>query len=63
MVFIVGLINSMKLRSCSKGEIAQLKVQLMAANKNYLCSLPTNGESSYDILLDDGKNNYLLCTA
>lgn len=40
------------LKSRSKGEIAMLQVQLAAANKNYLISLPSSQESYYDILID-----------
>lgn len=43
----------MKLSTRSKGEIAQLKVQLVAAGKNLPCSLPFNVDSFYDLLLDD----------
>ncbi len=45
----------MKLFSRSKGQLAQLKVQIMAMNKNYSCSIPTNAESPYDIIIDNNK--------
>lgn len=40
------------LKSRNKGEIAMLQVQLAAAHKNYLISLPSSQESYYDILID-----------
>ncbi len=44
----------MKLFSRSKGIIAQLKVELAAAQKNLPVSIPTNPDSNYDILVDSG---------
>jgi hypothetical protein len=43
----------MKLKNYSKGQIAQLKIQLMAAKKNLLCSLPTVGATRYDLIMDN----------
>ena len=45
----------MKLLSSSKGEIAQLKVQIRAAEKNLISSIPQT-EVQYDIILDDNIN-------
>jgi hypothetical protein len=45
----------MKLRSISKGEIAQLRCQLEAAKKGFISSIPTI-EVGYDLLIDDGKD-------
>ena len=38
-----------------KGEIAKLKIELRAAEKGLLLSLPTRAESRYDCIIDDGK--------
>lgn len=45
----------MRLSSKNKGEIAQLKIQLEAARRNIISSIPTT-EVSYDILLDSRNN-------
>jgi hypothetical protein len=45
----------MKLATCFKGIKAQLRVELAAAEKGYLVSIPTSHSCIYDILLDDGK--------
>ena len=41
-------------KSWSKGEFAQLKVQLKAAEKGFAVSIPTTPEK-YDLIIDDGK--------
>ncbi len=43
----------MKLTSRSKGQIAQLKIELEAANKNYIISRPSV-DCYYDLILDPG---------
>jgi hypothetical protein len=43
----------MLLKTHSKGQIAVLKVQLRCYEKNLICSLPTNNEIYYDLILDD----------
>ncbi len=47
---------NMKLLSRSKGEIAMLKVQLKAHEKNLVCSLPSNNELYYDLIIDNPQN-------
>lgn len=44
------------LKTRSRGEIAQLKVQLACAERNFLYGLPQTSECFYDILIDDCKN-------
>ena len=45
----------MKLSTRSRGQIAMLKVQLRAAEKELLCNIPTNNEIYYDLILDNYK--------
>jgi len=47
----------MELTSNSKGEIAELKVQLRAAEKGWVASRTVEG-ARYDLVLDDGKKLY-----
>lgn len=47
----------MKLLSRSKGEIAMLKVQLKIHEKNLVCSIPTNNELYYDLIIDNPNNS------
>ena len=47
----------MKLSTRSKGEIAMLKVQLKAYEKNLVVSFPTNNEIYYDLIIDNPKNS------
>lgn len=37
-----------------KGKIAALKIELRAAEKGYICSLPTMEGCRYDMVVDDG---------
>jgi hypothetical protein len=38
-----------------KGEIAELKVQLRATEKGYICSKPCMNGCRYDLIIDDGQ--------
>lgn len=46
--------------SSSKGQLALLKVQLKAAQKDIECYLPTNNEGAVDLILKE-KNNLIKC--
>ena len=43
------------LKTRSKCDIALLKVQLAAADKDFRCSKPTNDECFYDLVIDSHK--------
>jgi len=50
----------MKLSSRSRGQIAVLKVQLRACEKEWLCNIPINNEIYYDLILDHFKTKEIV---
>ena len=50
----------MKLSNRSKGQIAALKVQLRACEKEMLINIPSNNDIHYDVILDNYKTKQII---